>query len=300
MADAPAHTPYDGSSKPFGIGLKPLDPNYWIEADQHLEHYLCEKDRLYDADPGAVFCALPDTDDATKEVLDRLVTHLAGNHQMSHRIDGTHVHIGNSGRVVNIADDTVPILWRAARLVQEDLCLMRRHVDSWRLAAAALAFPSSWKLADKIGRPMADIHAPVPGFAGRMAQIIERIFDNLDDAQPVVRFNWSIYDNEALFHPEPHEGRSWRTGEALDPDQVFLRIERQTLTKLPMSGDILFTIRIHVDPISSLKGRKDREMLCQSMGKELMALDPDQLSYKAMQRHREMLTDLLGRLARAS
>jgi hypothetical protein len=30
------HTPYDGSSKPFTIGLKPLDLNAWIEVDDHL------------------------------------------------------------------------------------------------------------------------------------------------------------------------------------------------------------------------------------------------------------------------
>ena len=31
MTAVPVHTPYDGSSKPFSIGLKQLDLNEWIE-----------------------------------------------------------------------------------------------------------------------------------------------------------------------------------------------------------------------------------------------------------------------------
>mgnify|MGYP000846223527 CR=1 FL=1 len=34
----------------------------------------------------------------------------------------------------------------------------------WRLAAGSLCFPSSWSLVEKFGKPLQDIHAPVPGF----------------------------------------------------------------------------------------------------------------------------------------
>ena len=30
----PLHTPYDGSARPFQIGLKPLDPEAWIDVDE--------------------------------------------------------------------------------------------------------------------------------------------------------------------------------------------------------------------------------------------------------------------------
>ena len=32
----PTHTPYDGSSKLFSVGLKPLDFDRWIEVDEFL------------------------------------------------------------------------------------------------------------------------------------------------------------------------------------------------------------------------------------------------------------------------
>ncbi len=51
----PTHTPYDGSSKLFTIGLKPLDLADWIEVDRHYAAHIAEKRRLYDTIPELVF-----------------------------------------------------------------------------------------------------------------------------------------------------------------------------------------------------------------------------------------------------
>ena len=49
------HSPCDGSAAPFTIGLPPLDLAGWIEADERLEDYLAEKDRLFEAHYDMVF-----------------------------------------------------------------------------------------------------------------------------------------------------------------------------------------------------------------------------------------------------
>ena len=53
----PAYTPYDGSSKPFTIGLMPLDIGRWIEPDADLARYLAEKRGLLAARRQDVFVA---------------------------------------------------------------------------------------------------------------------------------------------------------------------------------------------------------------------------------------------------
>ena len=70
------HTPYDGSAKPFTIGLKPLDLAQWIEVDRHRDAYLAEKRRLYAEIPGKVFVAEHGTEAAQQEVLELIVGHL--------------------------------------------------------------------------------------------------------------------------------------------------------------------------------------------------------------------------------
>ena len=44
-----------------------------------------------------------------------------------------------------------------------------------------------------------------------------------------------------------------RFGDVEAAARAFIRVERQTLRKLPVTGDILFTIRIHLDPMAALR-----------------------------------------------
>jgi hypothetical protein len=269
------HTPWDGSSKPFTIGMRPIALADWIEVDERLGDYLDEKARLEAADPAAVFRAEPGTEAAQRELLDALVQNLVTHHASSHRLSDGRMELPTARRSVDLAA-AAPPLRIASRLVQEDICLMGRNSDGWRLAAAALAFPSSWRLAEKFGRPMTAIHAPVPGFAGRMDQMVARIFDNLAPMQPVERFNWSLYDDARLHHPEPHT-KAWRGPDGrVDPARVQVRVERQTLTKLPETGDIAFTIRVHQNPVAALCGTRLGQMLADDLG----SLDAAQLAYK--------------------
>jgi hypothetical protein len=176
---APAHTPYDGSSTPFTIGLKPLDPAGWIEVDGHLEAHLAEKDRLEAGHGSSVFAAEPGTEEAQQEVLALLVDHLPARFPEIYRRTGDTMLVGPSGRAVVLAKPGMPPLKIAARLVQEDLVLMRRGAEGWRICAASLSFPSSWSLAEKFGKPLREIHRPVPQNAPQTPthDIIDRIND---------------------------------------------------------------------------------------------------------------------------
>ena len=127
------HTPYDGSSRLFAIGLKPLDMSGWIDADARLAADLAQKERLAAARWDEVFAAEPGTAAAQAEVLALLVEHLPARFPQLYRREGGTMHV--AGRAVPLG--AMPALWTAARLVQEDLVLMRRGAAGWRLAAAA-------------------------------------------------------------------------------------------------------------------------------------------------------------------
>lgn len=295
MVTAPVHTPYDGSSKLFAIGLKPLDPARWLEVDEHRDAYLAEKRRLYAELPDKIFVAEPGTREAQQEVLDLVADHLARHHPGL--VEGT----PGSGA------GEAP-LKAASLLVQEDLVLMRSGEDGWRLAAASLCFPSSWSLAEKFGKPLQDIHVPVPGFGRgtRTADIINRIFDNMQVAQPVERMNWSLQAGAALYMPLSNAGRidrAERKPSRFPAGDIaagcFIRVERQTLRKLPGSGDILFTIRIHLDAMKQLESHPDRAALAASFAAQVASLDEAQIDYKGLSADRDRLVAALQAMAGA-
>ena len=197
----PAHTPYDGLSKLFTIGLKPLDLADWIEVDGNLPVHLAEKRRLYAEIPDKVFVEQPDTRAAQQEVLDLLTGHLPARCPDIYTPAGETLAI-DGAPVSALAPPLDAPLVSASLLVQEDLILMRKGEDGWRLAAGSLCFPSSWVLTEKFGKPLHRIHDPVPGFGegSRPDALINRMFDGLQ-GQAVERFNWSVQDGDALYHP---------------------------------------------------------------------------------------------------
>lgn len=292
---APRHTPYDGSAKLFEIGLKPLDIADWIDVDDRLPAYLDEKDRLLAGTPDDVFAAEPGTEAAQAEVLQLLVEHLAARLPDIYRRRGDTIEVVPAGHTIDLA--APPPLLAAARLVQDDLVLMRRGDTGWRLVAGCVCFPSSWQVREKFGRPVDQIHAPVPGFGPgtRPAELIARMFDNLPPSRLVIRWNWSLYGDDALPHPLPSPVP--RFGGGPSAEHVFLRTERQTMRKLPVSGDILFAVRIGVDPLEALERHPDRARIGAALIAQLEALTPTQLEYKGMTADKDRLLTRLRTLA---
>src|SRR6185295_18543550 len=90
----------------------------------------------------------------------------------------------------NLAAPTVHPLELCGRLVQEDFCLVQRDGDRHCLVGASLCFPSRWRLADKIGRDIAFVHGPVPGYDTTLARPVDRFFDTLKPERLVWRLNW--------------------------------------------------------------------------------------------------------------
>ncbi|TGV14566.1 DUF3445 domain-containing protein [Mesorhizobium sp. M8A.F.Ca.ET.173.01.1.1] len=307
MTSLPAHTPYDGSSKLFTIGLKPLDPANWIEVDGHLLPYLAEKRRLYAEIPERVFVEEDGTRAAQQEVLELLGAYLPERFPDIHRRGDAGVAVvGVTSHPAIYSSLAGAPLVAASLLVQEDLILMRRDDSGWRLAAGSLCFPSSWALTEKFGKPLQQIHEPVPGFGPgtRPADLINRMFDGLQ-GQAVERYNWSIQLGDALYHPlsnvERIDRATSRPTRFPDGDvkaHAFIRVERQTLRKLPASRDILFTIRIHLDPLAVLARHPDRATLAASFAAQLEALDIAQLDYKGLTSDRDRLIAVLNHMAK--
>ncbi|QND53961.1 DUF3445 domain-containing protein [Phyllobacterium sp. 628] len=293
---APAHTPYDGSAQPFTIGLHQLDLKDWIEIDDNLVPYLREKRRLFGLHADKIFVEEPGTSEAQKEVFTLLSDHLVQHYPALYAKDGETIAItgwDNSGEA------ETPFLHRAANLVQEDLVLMRKDEQrGWHLAAASLSFPSSWTLLEKFGRSMEDIHAPVPDFGTgtRNAGLISRMFDNLRPDRSVYRMNWSLQPDGDLYHPLSSHQKGARYSNEHIVAQSFVRVERQTLRKLPVSGDILFTIRIHLDPVQALKKHPECRAVAEAFAAQLLSLNEAQAHYKGIIAIRDRLVSALKTL----
>ncbi len=273
------HRPYDGSKPLFRIGLSSFADNAWLDVDENTEFYLDEKKRLIAEIPDKVFLTTENTIESQSEVLELIVEYLQENQSE-----------------VREPDADLPPLMQAALMVQEDLVIMGKRAEGWCLVAGSVCFPSSWSLDKKIGEPLHDVHAPVPEFnkGTRNAGMIERILDNLQVGIPAERFDWSVYSDDDLY-------QGGRTGELNgDEGDHFLRVERQTITKLPNSGDVLFIIRTYIDPFDALKSRDDRREIALGFIGLLEKLTTTQVDYKGLDEGRDVLITRLQELVDAT
>jgi hypothetical protein len=293
-------TPYDGSSPLFRIGTRPLDPADWLAPDAAMATQLVEKARLFAERPGEVFAEMPESRPAQAELLALLVDHLPARFPTLWRHRKAGMLVAATGETVALDSGESPLL-TAAKLVQDDLLLLQRDDAGWRLVAGCLCFPSSWLLGEKLGKVLAEIHAPVPGFGPgtRQAEVMARMFDAMRPETLLIRWNFSLYGDARLHHPDvsgPDEQR-FGTGERADP--VFLRVERQTLRKLPQTGAIAFSIRLSVDPLERLEAHDDAATIAASLVEQIEALTPEQLAYKGLTLEKDRVVRRLGDFAAA-
>ncbi|MBM3492449.1 MAG: DUF3445 domain-containing protein [Alphaproteobacteria bacterium] len=273
---APFEAPYR-----MTMGLSGFAPADWLEIDGGFAAEVALKRRLLAERRDQVLRRLPGSEAAEAELLTLLAPHLARHHSRHFALTDDTIRILPLRESLPLGADARPPLERAALLVQEDLCLLQRDAQAWRLTAAAVCFPTRWDLPSKMGLPLEAIHAPVPGFADRLASATQRFFDHLSSDRPVQRLNWSLLDSEELFLPSGH-GRT-----EADPaitaenagDKVFLRVERQTLSRLRQSGAVLFTIRVHRWPLRRLRAFPEAAARLKAT---LETLPPELQRYKSL------------------
>ncbi|HEX2116614.1 MAG TPA: DUF3445 domain-containing protein [Alphaproteobacteria bacterium] len=244
------YLPFEAGPHRLQMGLLALKPDDWIEIDDTLAATLLAKRRLLAERHDDVFAALPGTEAAGAEVLDLLAEHLPRRFPTQYPRMNTTIAVAATGELIGIGTPGVHPLETASRLVPEDLCLMRRTGSGYVLAAACVCFPSRWRLADKIGRTLAAIHDPVPGYAASLGAPVDRFFDRILVDKPVWRVNWTIHAQSEPF--QPMAPKIDRVDPAAFGSDISLRVERQTLRRLPKSGDVLFTIRTYIRPVGEI------------------------------------------------
>jgi len=176
----------------------------------------------------------------------------------------------------------------AARAVPDDLLLMADTGDGWRLVGGALVFPNKWRLTEKMGGTVTEIHSPVAGYDELLAARVERFFDRLTPDRVVWRRNWFFHDDPSFYLPDRSEPVTFA-----EPDRaggLYVRSEWQTLRRLPVSGVIVFTVKTQVAPMVELAARPN---LAERMVQFLEAASPRSLANKEALGRERAIVDFL-------
>ena len=280
------YVPLDGKPIRLTLGLRALNPAQWIEVDEFRADEMRQKSALLAERHKDVVGHLPDGEAGSRELWNHLTNHVVHVFPTLYR-DVERV----AGRIVALTDvhtdervdvRTLHPIDACGRIAQEDFAVMRRIDDAWILVAASLCFPSRWKLSEKLGKNLSGIHGPVPRYEEEIAAPVHAMFDKITVDRPMWRLNWTVIDSPDLHQPESR--RRWASADELAAsladtdlgDLLHFRVERQTLTKLPETGDIVFTIRTYVRALGELSDPSTARNLAIA----LRSADADLVEYK--------------------
>ncbi len=251
------------------LGTRSLDLAQWLTPDSETAPTIEMKRRLIEhrrADVVALF----EGGEAAAEEAAELVAQWTGNALTSSGINAL------VDAALMVADDLTVLEPRSTTAGEQQL-----------FVAGVVCSPSRWKLADKMGKNMIQVHAPVARYAEHIGAAVDTTLQRLTVDRPLWRSNWTLEDHPALFQPEPPSASLVE-----DLSKMWIRIERETLRRLPQTGGVLFTIRGFQQPLGDYvnRGPEHVEAL-----RALIERLPDDLSrYKSVLPYRERILDWLS------
>jgi hypothetical protein len=168
-----------GTSSQMTMGLRRLVQEDWLTID---DNYMVEHDlrasQLADKRPSVLQCR-PGSETACQEVLTLVSTFLLARYPKMFRTSGVgngkHIHNLKTGEMFPLVNNPQP-LETAARLAMEDFNVLIKDPESgqYRLQASATLFPAGWKLEERIGWTISELHNPVPQWKAKLGHSVDR------------------------------------------------------------------------------------------------------------------------------
>lgn len=182
------------------------------------------------------------------------------------------------------------------RQAQGDFTLQDQRDNNLFIDGGMVTTQADWSLEFDVGMTFHEWHGPVPvahdlGVFDRALEFLLR----LQYGKPVRRLNWTMTVNPRL-DTSPENYPIWGPDRAtVTPenvqDKLYLRVELQTLFRLPRSNGILFGVRAYLASLSELArvpkwGRR--------LHRVLRDIPPELANYKGLTRYRETAVDYLS------
>jgi hypothetical protein len=246
------------SSFDLKMGTSPMkETDTIVETDEHYYSEIKLKRSLLTQDHSYYFNSLDGTASAQWEAVEKILEDLVRQNPTSFSVEKNGVVWHLKNKVLNETQTftfgdinlTCAPLDLIGRQVQEDLILLNPLGE---VVAGQLCFPSGWALNEKIGKQFLEVHAPLPSVTNPMIMAANKLIERLPIGKPVSRNNWGFRLGEQLDLSSKHTLAYRQKLEAISNmtmnefgKKIFLRVEHQTLTRLPKSGFVLFTIHTY-------------------------------------------------------
>ncbi|KAG2149345.1 hypothetical protein DEU56DRAFT_909035 [Suillus clintonianus] len=236
------------------MSLKNLEPDYWIELESTYRDRIAQRRRLYALHGKHVIDELPGSQAASKELMEMVVQYLCLRYPQQFEIDEWTLTFRNHilGSTVNLK--TVHPLIFLLENVPEDFLITQEDPGTglYTLRAAVSTSAVGWNIGQKMGKPLHEIHGPVPYYKEKLAFSMDR---QMPCNKPIQRGSWGLEIGEPLYlqTDEPEWSHRQHQNPDLPLSDIYIRVDWQTLRRLPKSSAIVFNFKALFTPVTDFR-----------------------------------------------
>ncbi|MCJ1473960.1 hypothetical protein MMC13_002616 [Lambiella insularis] len=242
------------------MSLTKMETDWWLELDKNYKPRITERVGLFEKYGKMVLDYLPGSELACKELMEMALQFLCARYPQYFSLCTTedrghvfHNAILGTETVINSMHPLHVILHN----LPEDFAIMLRNPEDgfYYFRAGLLCSALGWNVSTKIGLQLKEIHAPIPDYKEKMEFSMDRYFSKMPTTRPIQRGSWGLEVDKPLFMPpgDPHEHyRDLQTPD-LPLSRIHLRVDWQTLRRLPLSGAIVFNFKALFTPVAEFR-----------------------------------------------
>jgi hypothetical protein len=250
-----------------------MEPDWWLELESTYVERIRERQRLLAEHGDAVLQALPGSELACKELMEMSLQFMCARYPTYFRLDKEAMVFQND--ILQTQTDlraTHPLHVLFNNIPEDFALMLRDHETGFYLFRAGIICSSlGWNVATKIGMRLHEIHAPIPDYKEKMqfsmdryvphqnisytALIMLRYFAKKPTDKPIQRGSWGLEVDQPLYMPpgDPHEKLREYQMDSLELSRCNLRVDWQTLRRLPLSGAIVFNFKALFTPVEEFR-----------------------------------------------
>ncbi|SEB48440.1 DUF3445 domain-containing protein [Rhodobacter sp. 24-YEA-8] len=296
---------YSVNMEPHVAGRPGSIFEHYFDVDEHYVSEMRDRARVLEQDP--LRCqSLPHMTLAGWDLLELIMEKFSEEYPQWFSLtkDGNKWHwinrpLGIDQKFTFLDESTLPMgpFEYITRQAQGDFTLQDQRDDNLWIEAGMVTSQADWSLDFDIGMNFHEWHAPVP-LAHQMG-IFDRALKFLLALQygaPVRRFNWTM-TVDPLLDTSPENYHKWGPSKTtMTPETIgkrqHLRVELQTLIRLPRSNAIVFPIRCYLISLDDLVTKPKWARRFHRVIKTV----PDELAtYKGFIRNKPMILDYLAK-----
>ncbi|KAI1329455.1 hypothetical protein F5Y16DRAFT_98996 [Xylariaceae sp. FL0255] len=242
------------------MSLTKLEPDWWIELESTYKTRIAQRKAFYEKHGKDVLQWLPGSELACKELMEMVLQFLCARYPQyfslySKRRKG-YIFTNKILNTETVIGEQHPLLVLLDHVPEDFAITLRDPVTGYySFRAGIICSALGWNVDTKIGKELHEIHEVVPDYKEKMQFSMDRYFSKMPVNKPIQRGSWGVEVDEPLYMPpgDPHEAYRSYQDASLTIQRINLRVDWQTLRRLPLSGAIVFNFKALFTPLEEFR-----------------------------------------------